>query len=354
MVMESDDWGSIRNPVLEDHMEASEELRRKSLDPFYRYDGLEGDEDIRMLMECLGAFKDQKGRPPVLTMNFAVANPDFEGIRQSNFASYALEPFEKTYQRAARHKQTLALLKMGMELGLFFPQFHCREHVNVHRWMKDLKNEGKDGNKLRIAFSMGMIATEDCTSPSNRYGYMDSFNYDTPSQRQDLAPIVAEGMQLFRDIFGYSSQSFIASCYIWDDFVEGLLLQEGVHYIQGGKAQWIPGAAEGTLQLNRRSHYIGEKNKEGQIYLVRNAIFEPTWNEEVDWVERCLKDMEFAFSRQKPATISTHRLNYIGTFSRENREKNVERLGTLLRSALKRWPELEFISTAELGLRMKG
>lgn len=352
--MESDDWGSIRNPVAQEHVEASEWLRRKAVDPFFRYDGLEGDEDIRMLLDCLGAFKDQKGRPPVLTMNFAVANPDFEGIRQRDFEAYAWEPFVETYQRAARHKQTFKLLKTGMDQGMFFPQFHCREHVNVHRWMKDLKNGNKEGNNLRNAFSMGMIATEDCTSPSNRYGYMDSFNFDSPSQQQDLVPIVAEGMQLFRDLFGYSSQSFIASCYIWDDFVEELLLQEGVRFIQGGKAQWIPGAKEGTLKMNHRSHYLGEKNARGQVYLVRNATFEPTWNEEVDWVERCLKDMEFAFSRQKPVTISTHRLNYIGSFSRENREKNVERLGALLRSALKRWSELEFVSTAELGLRMKG
>lgn len=353
-MIESDDWGSLRNPVAQEHMKVSDFLRRKAVDPFYRYDGLERDEDLRALLDCLGAIRDHKGRHPVVTMNFAMANPNFEQIEQGDFESYVFEPFVETYKRAKGHEQAFTLLKRGMDQGMFFPQFHCREHVNVHRWMRDLKKGNKENKGLHKAFSMRMIATEDCTSPANRYGYMDSFNYDTPSEKQNLVPVVAQGAQLFRDIFGYSSRSFISSCYIWDDFVEELLYREGVSWIQGGKAQWIPGTSEGTLKLTRKSHYMGERNARGQIYLIRNAIFEPTWNEEVDWVERCLHDLEFAFSRQRPATISTHRLNYIGTFSRENREKNLERLSILLKGALKRWPELEFLSSVELGVRMKG
>ena len=62
-----------------------------------------------------------------------------------------------------------------------------------------------------------------------------------------------------------------------------------------------------------------------------------------------LKEMEVAFLWHKPATISSHRVNYIGFLHPENREKSLKKLEELLVRMLKRWPDIEFMTSSELG-----
>jgi hypothetical protein len=51
----------------------------------------------------------------------------------------------------------------------------------------------------------------------------------------------------------------------------------------------------------------------------------------------------------KPATISMHRLNVIGGLVEENRTCNLALLKQLLKEIVKRWPDVEFMNSAELG-----
>jgi hypothetical protein len=68
-----------------------------------------------------------------------------------------------------------------------------------------------------------------------------------------------------------------------------------------------------------------------------------------DWVNDCLKEIEIAFRWRKPAIISSHRVNYIGFLDPQNREKGLEQLEKLLEKMLRRWPEIEFMTSVELG-----
>jgi hypothetical protein len=72
-------------------------------------------------------------------------------------------------------------------------------------------------------------------------------------------------------------------------------------------------------------------------------------SENTDWIGNCLKEIEIAFRWNKPAVISTHRVNYIGYLVPENRERSLKQLEVLLSSMLKRWPDIEFMTTSELG-----
>ncbi|HAH58802.1 MAG TPA: hypothetical protein DCL86_11695 [Bacteroidales bacterium] len=87
VVIESDDWGSIR-------MDSPEAYRHfLSLGypvdqcPYNRYDMLESNTDLEMLFEVLDSVRDIHGRPAMLTANSLVANPDFEKIEADNFAN---------------------------------------------------------------------------------------------------------------------------------------------------------------------------------------------------------------------------------------------------------------------------
>ena len=103
IVIESDDWGSIRMPS----NKIRESLERKGFDlgkgeERYRYslyDTLASKDDFEQLFNTLTAFKDSKGKYPVFTAMALVANPDFEGIAKSNFTQYFYEPMLKTLER---------------------------------------------------------------------------------------------------------------------------------------------------------------------------------------------------------------------------------------------------------------
>jgi hypothetical protein len=83
--------------------------------------------------------------------------------------------------------------------------------------------------------------------------------------------------------------------------------------------------------------------------MVRNCKFEPTADPNKDWVNSCLKEIQTAYRWKKPAIIESHRVNYIGYINPGNRDKNLKLLGELLAAVKKRWPDVEFMSSDQLG-----
>ena len=98
---------------------------------------------------------------------------------------------------------------------------------------------------------------------------------------------------------------------------------------------------------------MGQKNRYDQLYLVRNAFFEPALDKDKDKdkdpVGECLRRINMAFKWNKPAIISSHRINYIGSLVEENRIKNLKLLDELLKNIINRWPDVEFMTSDKLG-----
>jgi hypothetical protein len=319
-------------------------------DPFTRYDSLASESDLSLLFDTLTKHKDWKGNPPVITANCAVANPDFDRIEASGYQEFYYEPFTETLKTYPEHQRSFELWQHGIKQKIFFPQLHCREHMNVTRWLKHLQMGKRD---VVRAFNHRMISTGDSFTPENKYAYMDALNYDLKEELEIQKAIIKEGAQLFREIFGYSSKSFIASCYIWSSELENVLAKNEIEYIQGSRFQLLPRKAEGTKGFGKKPHYIGQRNQYNQVYLMRNCEFEPSWNPDLDWVNHCLWEIATAFKWNKPATISTHRLNYMGFIDEGNRDRNLKTLSVLLAEILKTWPEVEFVTSVDLGDRIK-
>ena len=80
VVFESDDWGSIRMPSRAVFDKLKEMGDNPEDDVFLSNDSLEDESDLKALFEVLSSVSDSKGNPPVFTMNFAMANPNFEKI----------------------------------------------------------------------------------------------------------------------------------------------------------------------------------------------------------------------------------------------------------------------------------
>jgi len=156
-----------------------------------------------------------------------------------------------------------------------------------------------------------------------------------------------EAADIFRVTFGFASSSFIAPSYIWDSVIEKTLRNVGVKYIQGISYQYIPNP--GNPWYRRKFHYTGQSNSLGQHYLVRNAFFEPTLIPDADTVGECMRRIALAFKWGKPAIIGSHRVNFIGSLNEANRNKNLILLRELLNRICSNWPDVEFLSSDQLG-----
>ena len=343
VVIESDDWGSIRMPskvVLNSLLNKG--IRVDQL-PYNKYDALASEEDLEKLFEVLWSVKDKNGNPAQITANTIVANPDFEKIERSGFQEYYFEPFTKTLQRYPRHSNSFFLWQQGIQERVFKPQLHGREHLNVVRWLNALKNN--TGN-VRFAFDYKMFDLSESLTISEN-SFMEAFNFESLSELDFQKQAIDEGASLFEELFGYRSRTFIAPCYIWSSKLSKAFKEYGIEGFQGGwfQKEPVPGRKH---RFKKRFNYTGKKTREGQVFLVRNVFFEPSQNRDVDFVNDALVRIKTAFNMGKPAIISSHRLNFIGYIDSSNRDRNLPQLKKLLNTITTRWPEVEFMSSDQL------
>ena len=341
VVIESDDWGSIRMPSKEVYQKLLNIGIRVDKCPYNKYDSLANEEDLEKLFELLSLFKDKNGNPPVITANCVVANPDFDNISKNNFSKYYFEPFTETLLRYPRHTKSFSLWCEGIKSKIFIPQFHGREHLNVLRWMKNLKLGSKE---TKIAFDNKFFGLSTTITSEKRGSYMAAFDFDHPDEIAYHKQVIKEGLQIFEKIFGYKSESFIAPNGVWHPLLEETLYANGVKYIQGG-GQKVP-SMSGAKTLFKP---LGSFNEFDQLFLMRNASFEPSARPFIDSVEHCLKDISRAFFYKKPAVISSHRLNFIGNIEPKNRDYNLKEFKKLIKKIVTRWPDVEFMTSDQLG-----
>jgi len=154
-----------------------------------------------------------------------------------------------------------------------------------------------------------------------------------------------EGLTLFEKIFGYRAVYFVPPNRYLNNTLNYTLIENGIKYRSVSKIQDQP---LGNGRTNKVIHWHGQKDKSGLLYLTRNCMFEPNYPGR-DWVDSCLNDIKTAFWWHKPAIISTHRVNYIGALRPTNRDNSLRQLDALLKEIVKRWPEVEFLTTAQLG-----
>ena len=342
IVIESDDWGSIRMPS----MQAFEQINKKGLDTsgaslrYNIYDTLADKNDLMLLFETLFSFCDAQGSHPVFTALSVVANPDFIKIRESEFNEYRYELFTTTLDRYYGSDNPFYLWMEGIKSQIFLPQFHGREHLNVAVWMKDLK---QNDFEARIAFEQG------CWGFNNKhpYGisYQAAFELYYHEELVQQASIIEEGLNLFEKLFGYRASYFVPPNGPFNNHLEALAAVEGIRFMYSNKLQYEP---QGKGKIKKRFHYIGQQNKYGQYYLTRNCFFEPS-EQGKDWVDSCLRDIDNSFKWHKPAIISSHRVNYIGARYPSNRDSGLRQLKTLLYNILNKWPDVEFMTSDALG-----
>ena len=346
VVFESDDWGAIRMPSLEVlHKLKSKGVKISDVYGYDHIDTLASNDDLELLMDVLSTVKDKNNNPAKITLNTCVCNPDFNRIKESNYQKYYYEPFPETLKRYPHHDRSFTLWKEGIERRLFQPQFHGREHLNASMWMQYLR-EGDIS--VRAACDEGVYSLDVNSRKDPRKKFLAAFNILYKDEYGFAINSIKEGLGIFEQLFGFRPSSMIAPSYTWDKEIEDAAYQEGVRFIQGGHMQ-IASVYAKSKGIRSKRHYTGQKNKNGQVYLVRTCCFEPSQNPNMS-ADSCMKEISVDFKMHKPAIVSCHRLNFIGDLNSSNRDGNLREFKRLLQMIVAKYPDVEFMSSDELGL----
>lgn len=347
VVIESDDWGSIRMPSKEAYNKLLAKDIRVDRSIYNTFDVLEQRQDLELLFNALVNFKDMSGNHAVFTFNTVMGNPAFDLIEEDQFKKYHHEDFEVSYKKY-NGDNIFDLWQYAIEEKLICPQFHAKEHLNVSLWMEALQ---KKHHETRVAFEHNFFGLKTNTPSPNQGNYLAAYWVENEDDFERKSTVLEEGFKMFKMKFGIPSASFVACNYIFAVEMEEILGDLGVKYIQTQRGHISPDIFTGNKKVKR--HFTGEINDFDQLYLVRNCFFEPTLEQNIDSVDSCLKQIETAFRWKKPAIISTHRVNYVGGLIPGNRNKNLDKLEKLITQVLNNWPEVEFMSTTELGTVME-
>jgi hypothetical protein len=346
VVIESDDWGSIRMSSKQNRDDLIKSGFNFENNHYNMFDSLESNDDLSSLFEVLTKYKDASLGTPIFTAVSIIANPDFEKIKSDNFENYHYEPFTETLKRYSEHEKVKNFYKQGISERLFYPVFHGREHLNVNRWMNALKSTNES---IKIAFENNVTGVSHGIKNEYLGDFQAAFDIDSIDELPYLENVLIDGLNLFEKTWNFKARYFVAPNGPFNNSLEKTLAQLNVDYIMGERLQLEP---IGNGKYKKHLRYLGMKNNLNQHYITRNAFFEPSCfstSFSQQPVEKCLKSIERAFRWGKPAVISSHRVNYIGFIDENNRSRSLKLLDTLLNSIIKKWPDVEFMTSVELG-----
>jgi hypothetical protein len=338
-----DDYGN----VFLDSKAARDNLKKAGLDieqsRFCMYDILENAEDLSALFDVLTSVKDHEGKHAVMTPFVLSANIDFDKCERNNYAHYEYETLEETFSKRPNYAGTWNLWKEGIDRGIFIPQFHGREHLNVR-----LFNQLLDQKKQDLLLSLKNRSYAAIPTPSgSKVGFTEAFSFDYFDEIEEHKKIIEEGLNLFERQIGYKACHFNAPGAREHSTVHSVTSKKGIKYIDKDfyhKEISKEGDYKSTINP------IGSHNEFNQKRLFRNCVFEPSLNENSDWVDVCLKNIQIAFNCGKPAIISSHRVNFVGGIEPKIREQGLKELKRLLKAITVNWPTVKFIDSKELAI----
>ena len=345
VVFSVDDYGNVRV----DSGKARERMDKagiKVLSRFDKYDSLETVEDLDMLYEALDSVKDKNQRPAVFTPFALACNINFEKMLQEGFREYYYELLPFTYEKLAsyqpgRYEGAWKLWKEGISKGFMVPQFHGREHLNLKVFKEKLLN--KDKELLTVLSNRSYTSIS--SSPYKTISPMAAFDFWEYGENSDFKKIIEEGLKAFKFVFGSEAVHFNSPAGRENPAIHKFLKSNGIKFID---TPWIKKEHQGRGEFKTKINYTGKRDHLQLTYMVRNVVFEPGDDRGVDWVNFALKQVETAFSWKKPAIISSHRVNFCGHLDEANRKKGIDSLKRLLKKIVEKYPDVEFMSSAEL------
>jgi len=350
VVFSVDDYGNVRLDSKEAR-QRMDEAGIKAQNRFDRFDTLETRNDLDMLYDTLRSVKDKNEHHAVFTPFALPCNINFEKMEKEGYKEYHYELLPETYNKLSKYQPEAYegawdLWREGMKNGLMVPQFHGREHLNLKVFEELLsKKEPELMTALKNRSFTGISHSGYSTiSP------MAAFDFWKFKENERFHEIIKDGLNKFEEVYGYRSNHFTPPVYNAHLELYSTLKKNGVNFIDNAL---IKSEHQGESLHKTKLNYTGKVVK-GLTIIVRNIVFEPTDSRGFSWVDNTMRQIEAAFRWNKPAIISSHRVNFCGHIDPNNREKGLGALKELLKRITKKWPEVEFMAANELGDLVSG
>lgn len=303
LVVESDDWG----PGPETQAEALDAIR-----------------------SVLSRYRDRNGRPPVMTIGVVLSIPDPGMI--SATGKYHAQTLDQPDFRSL-----VGVLRSGVEDRVFALQLHGMAHF----WPANLMAALDRDPAIRQWLNQNPWQTERLPA------WLQSRWIDAESLPSGSLPAaqvteaVNEEIQCFQRCFGDAPKVVVPPTFVWDETVERAYANAGIEVLITPGQRFSGRDREGKLTEPDRRFGNGEQLPCGLKTLVRNIYFEPAMGHSE---EAALDRVAHKWARREPALLETHRFNFDG----ETLNKSLSTLDALLEQALKRFPDLHFMSPQEL------
>jgi hypothetical protein len=319
VIFESDDWGLER---AKDDNALQTIIDKYSKNKISRWttDAIESVEDLEMLFQLFDTFKNKFEHNPVLTANFITHNIDYSSQDVLQF-----KPISEGYNFGDNN--LFAKYKEGVEKNYFIPQLHGFSHYNTKVLEKDFhsKNFQED---FTIGFPM---------AKSTIKGSLQLYRGECFDPNFEIT--IKTATNVFKDVFGYYSKTFIPPNYLYDDKQNSILYANHIEQLQSS-AHFLTQKGKNTI------HPYFRKNN-NLLYSVRGGRLDthPDYN---FLAEQCIKEIEAMFSYKTPAIIDVHRVNFSGKYFPETRQKTIEEMHKVLLYLYKNHPDVIFISSDAL------
>lgn len=309
LILESDDWG----PGPDSHARA-----------------------LSALVDLLLRHRDVTGRPALATIGVILGVPDAPAMRSDAEGGYRrltlAEPAQQPMREALQH---------GVRSKALALQLHGLEHLWPDAFVTALR---EPGSAVRAWLEQGDgTHTEGLPSPLQSR-WTDAATL--PSQEippADIHRAAQEEVALFEQIFGSPPEVAVPPTFVWSAEVERAWAAAGVRCIVTPGRRLTCRDAAGRPAGEDRTMLNGERGDGDIAYVVRDLYFEPARG------HRCadvLPRIREHFRLGRPALLETHRSNFIG--SDEQTRSALSEIDALYRALLHEYPDLRFMSTAEL------
>ncbi len=344
VIFSVDDYGNVRvdSKLARERMDKAGLKVRSRFDAF---DSLENREDLEILFDTLTSVKDSQGRHAVFTAFALPCNLNFEGMAENKYAKYCYESLPETYRKLESrdpraYEGTWPLWQQGITSGIMIPQFHGREHFNLKFFKRFLAERNRE---LMVSVeNRSLVSISEQGDPG---GWTASFAFWDVHQDTAIFPeIIKTGLENFKKTFGYNATVFTAPAQQFPLSLEAELSGYG---LKAFDRPFCQARHLGKGKFKRQFSFTGYRKNKNLVYLVRNVVFEPTHGK-IDHVTKAMQQIEAAFRWNRPAIISSHRVNFCGHIDAQNRAKGLGDLRLLLKKITQRWPDVEFLSADEL------
>lgn len=350
IVIAVDDYGNVRL----DSKKARENLDKAGLkvnNRFDAYDTMETKFDLEALYEVLTAVRDKNERHAVFTPYALPCNIDFERVKSEGYKDYSYELLPVTFNKLSsgdpmNYNGAWDMWKEGISHGLMTPQFHGREHLNLKVFREKLRKQDKE-----LMFCLkNRSYTSISSSGYDTIGYTQSFAFSDKTEVEDFPEILNSGIKAFKEVYNVSPTVFTPPAQQFPKSLEPSLKDFGLIYYN---MPFFQKRHIGGGKYKTEFNFSGYNRTNDSFTQVRNVVFEPNDNRNIDWIPYCIKQIEAAFRWRKPAIISSHRVNFCGYIDENNRKQGLESLKILLKKIVDTWPDVEFVSANELGSIMR-